>query len=187
MKSLHSFGLWLSRKWIACHQKKQESIIVLDELNDSGITKDILRREWKAQVKEQTKPLVRQSHKLADKIIHEVLTLKSSHDLYQTEISRYEEMLATGVYEDGMDIADVTLHFEDLQKKMILAQKAIDHKRASLDVDGRLSLRKLLNNKFLQVRMNALALKNRVRSRLRQRKFELEGLERAYRHTTNCK
>ena len=172
---------------MACHQRKQESIIVLDKLKESGMTSDILRREWKSQVTEQTKPLIRQSHKLADKIIHEVLTLKSSHDSYQTEISRYEEMLATGVYEHGMDIADVTLHLEDLQKKKILTRKAIDHKRASLDVDGRLSLQKLLNNKFLQVRMNALALKNRIRSRLRQRKFELEGLERAYRHTTNCK
>jgi hypothetical protein len=32
--------------------------------------------------------------------------------------------------------------------------------------------------------MNALALKKRIRSRLSQRKFELDGLERAYRHAT---
>jgi hypothetical protein len=185
MKSLHSLGLWLSRKWIACHQRKQESSAILDDVQESGITRENLRREWAAQVTEQTKPLLRQSHTLANKIIHEVLALKSTSDLYQTEINRYEEMLVAGAYEDGMDIADVTLHLEDLQKKHIHTQRAIDHKRASLDVDGRLSLHKLLNNKFLQMRMNALALKNRIRSRLRQRKFELEGLERAYRHTAN--
>jgi hypothetical protein len=35
--------------------------------------------------------------------------------------------------------------------------------------------------------MNARSLKHRIRDRLRQRKFELEKLERAYRHTVNGK
>jgi hypothetical protein len=43
-----------------------------------------------------------------------------------------------------------------------------------------------LNNKFLQQRMNALALKRRIRTHLCQRKFELDGLERAYRHATSA-
>jgi hypothetical protein len=110
MKSLRSLGLWLSRKWLACHRRKQDSIAVIEDVKKSGVTEDVLRWEWAAQVKEQTKPLARQSHTLANKIIHEVLGLKSTCDLYQAEINRYEEMLATGHYEDGMDVADVTLH-----------------------------------------------------------------------------
>jgi len=52
-------------------------------------------------------------------------------------------------------------------------------------VDGRLNLAKLMGNAFLKQRMNALALKQRLRERLRHRKFELENVERAYRNTVN--
>jgi hypothetical protein len=187
MRSLHSLGLWLSRKWLACHRRKQDAIAFLTDLYRSHLTEDTLRKEWAAQVKEQTKPLVRQSRGLANKIILEILTLKSSCEFYQAEMNRYEALLESGDYADGMDVTDVTLHLEDFQQKHAQAEKAIRYKRASLDVDGRLSLHKLLNNKFLQTRMNALALKKRIRNRLQQRKFELEALERAYRHTTNSK
>jgi hypothetical protein len=182
MKSLHGLGLWLSRKWAACQERKQQAVEIL---NEKQVPENVLREEWAAQVKEQTKPLVRQSRDLANKIIQEILTLKSSHDLHQAEIRRYEGMLESGVYEEGLDVIDVTLYLEELTKKDISVEQAIKQKKKSLDVDGRLSLHNLLDNKFLQLRMNALALKNRIRIRLRQRKFELEGLERAYRHSQN--
>jgi len=44
---------------------------------------------------------------------------------------------------------------------------------------------KLLDNEFLKLQMKALALKQRIRDQLRQQKFELENLERAYRKTVN--
>jgi hypothetical protein len=182
MKSLHGLGLWLSRKWAACQERKQQAVEIL---NEKQVPENVLREEWAAQVKEQTKPLVRQSRDLANKIIQEILTLKSSHDLHQAEIRRYEGMLESGVYEEGLDVIDVTLYLEELTKKDISVEQAIKQKKKSLDVDGRLSLHNLLDDKFLQLRMNALALKNRIRIRLRQRKFELEGLERAYRHSQN--
>jgi hypothetical protein len=42
-------------------------------------------------------------------------------------------------------------------------------------------------NVFLQVRMNALAVKTQIRDCLRQCKFELERIERAYRQTVGGK
>jgi hypothetical protein len=167
---------------VACQRRKQDATL---ELTKSQLTVDVLRREWAAQINEQTKPLIRQSRDLANKVIHEVLALMSTHALYQGEMGRYEEMMAAGDYEEGMDVTAVAIHLEELQKKSAWTAKAIQQKRASLDVDGRLSLHKLIDNKFLQVRMNALALKRRIRNRLQQRKFELDGLERAYRKSTN--
>jgi len=93
-------------------------------------------------------------------------------------------MLETGQYEGDMDAYEATTQCEELQSKCNHLQKSIDRKRSALDVDGRLNLTKLLNNKFLQVRMNALALKKRIRSRLTQRKFELDGVERASRQSS---
>jgi predicted nucleic acid-binding Zn-ribbon protein len=61
----------------------------------------------------------------------------------------------------------------------------IKKKHQNLGIDGRQSLIKLKNNKFLQLRVNALALKSQIHKRLRDRKFELDRLERAYRQTTS--
>jgi hypothetical protein len=171
----------LHRKWVSCQQRKAKAINSLDSLN---ISKDVLRAEWAAQIKEQTKPLVRRSANLANKAIEEILALKTTIHSYKTDMIRLEEMLETGQYEGDMDAGEATTQHEELQSKCNRFQRSIDHKRSALDVDGRLNLTKLLNNKFLQVRMNALALKRRIRSRLTQRKFELDGVERAYRHST---
>jgi hypothetical protein len=143
-----------------------------------------LRTEWAAQIKEQTKPLVRRSANIANKIIEEILALRSTLNSYKHEMQKLEKMLETGQYNDGMDINDATASHAELQSKSNRLQLVIDQKRKSLDVDGQSNLAKLLNNKYLQACMNTLALKKRIRSRLSQRKFELDGLERAYRHAT---
>lgn len=50
-----------------------------------------------------------------------------------------------------------------------------------LSLENVATLKNVRNNKFLEVRMNALALKTRIRERLRQRKFELAQIERTIR------
>lgn len=67
--------------------------------------------------------------------------------------------------------------------KTQMANSIIKKKRDKLGIDGRTNLKKVMNNKFLQAKMNAQALKQRIRARLCERKFELSRLERAYRHT----
>ncbi len=71
--------------------------------------------------------------------------------------------------------------------KLKTIEATIKRRREALGVDGRLKLENLLKNKFVQIRMNARALKQRIRDRLRNRKFEIERLERAYRHTMSGK
>jgi hypothetical protein len=182
MKSLEHLGSWLNRKWVDCQQRKFKAQGELDELH---IGVDILRKEWAAQIKEQTKPLIRRSANLANKIIEEVLALQSTLHSYKADIEKFEQMLETGQYNAGMDANETTIYLQELHVKCGHIQGVIGHKKATLDVDGRLSLLRLLNNKFLQKRVNALALKKRIRSRLCQRKFELDGLERVYKHTSN--
>ena len=154
-------------------------------LDDLNISKNVLRAEWAAQVKEQTKPLARCSANLANKIIEEILALQTTLRSYKLDMTKLEEMIETGQYEGEMDANEAIIHGEQLQSKCNHLERAISKKKSTLDVDGRLNLSKLMNNKFLQVRMNALALKKRIRSRLTQRKFELDGLERAYRNNTS--
>ena len=64
---------------------------------------------------------------------------------------------------------------------------SLRHKQAALGVDERAHLSLLCRNDFLRIRMNAQSLKQRIRDCLRQRKFELAKLERAYCNTVNGK
>ena len=58
-------------------------------------------------------------------------------------------------------------------------------KEIALGYIERQQLRKLINSPYLRDRMNALALKIRLRDKLRSRKFELERLERTFRKQVN--
>ncbi|KAG2741772.1 hypothetical protein P692DRAFT_20750394, partial [Suillus brevipes Sb2] len=56
----------------------------------------------------------------------------------------------------------------------------------ALGTEDKVNLEKMKKDLYLTVRLNALAVKTRIRDRLRQRKFELERLERSYRATVNA-
>lgn len=84
--------------------------------------------------------------------------------------------------------ADVVAAFDALRSTRAYLNGLIarrDRQFAALGVTESASLVRLKQSKFLQQRMNALALKHRMRDKLRQRKFENERLERAYRRTVN--
>lgn len=104
---------------------------------------------------------------------------------YQEEITRLDKMVVSGNYTDDLDIEQLQVQLASAKISLEQLQSSIKKKRDSLGVDGRASLAKLKDNKFLHLRMKASALKNRIRAHLRDRKFELERLERAYRHTTS--
>ena len=90
-----------------------------------------------------------------------------------------------GVYPDGLTSVDLIALVEDVQKNITRAKKAVANKKGKLSVDRQLNLAKLIGDKFLKNRVNALALKQRIWDRLRNRKFELTNLECAYRKTVN--
>jgi hypothetical protein len=50
-------GHWLARKWYGCKEKKVEAE---GKLVEFGIPEAVLRDEWAKQVKEQTRPVVRE-------------------------------------------------------------------------------------------------------------------------------
>ncbi|KAG1849737.1 hypothetical protein F4604DRAFT_1883754 [Suillus subluteus] len=56
----------------------------------------------------------------------------------------------------------------------------------ALGTEDKVNLQKMKKDIYLTVRLNALAVKTRIRDRLRQCKFELDRLERSYRATINA-
>jgi hypothetical protein len=184
-KSLLGLGGWMRRKWIAMDAKMKEAEEILSEIYEKGYTEAMLRNEWVQQVTEQTKPLKQQSSGLADQQIREILVLKQNCDEYKAQIDELETMILDGIYPEGTSLDEVQENLLEYQTKLAKLQKSMVNKKSQLSIDGRLNLTQLLGNEFLKQRMNALALKQRLRDRLRHRKFELENMERAYRNTVN--
>jgi hypothetical protein len=100
----------------------------------------------------------------------------------QKEITKLETRLALS---ESFDLNELSHQLDDACAHLASLERGLHRKRAALGVDDQADLKKLQQNTFLRIRMNALALKERIRDRLRQRKFEIEKLERNYRHSTN--
>ncbi|KIM39164.1 hypothetical protein M413DRAFT_75240 [Hebeloma cylindrosporum] len=176
-KSLLNMGNWMRCKWLSTDLKMKEAEELLSEVYEE--------EQWRLQVIEQTKPLKQQSKGLADQQIREILALIKNADEYKDHIDELETWILDGNYSEEANLDDIQEDLEESKAKLAKLQTSIKNKKTKLSVDGRLSLTKLMGNAFLRQRMNALALKQRLRDRLRHRKFELENVERAYRNTIN--
>jgi hypothetical protein len=200
-KSRDGISHWLYRRWYHCQKKKREANIVLSAC---AVGEDVLRAEWAAQVQDQTKPLPRklahrsinvvsmrlflgQSRNQASHAIDSILALEKSLASLNENIRSLELQLMGNAIADSTDFSDVLQELEGSRTQHGQIVQSLYRKRVALGVDERAHLTLLCQNDFLRIRMNAQSLKQRIRDRLRQRKFELEKLERAYRHTINGK
>ncbi|KAH9828839.1 uncharacterized protein C8Q71DRAFT_859379 [Rhodofomes roseus] len=177
-QSLRRLGRWLRRKWYQCQDKLATA---RREVEQSGVSSEQLRAEWELQVQAQTKPPPKQSRNRASKTVEAILALQKTQTSYNKSIRELEERLLVG----SGDPHEIDLQLSELRPKQLRVSAAIMNKRSALGVGETSQLSRLTKSKFLQLRMNARALKQRIRDRLRQRKFELDRLERAHRQTMN--
>ena len=181
-KSLQNLGVWLCRKWIQCQALKATAEAALLLLN---LDEDMLRREWSAQVKAQTKPSPRRSKNKGKQAVEEIFSLQKALDISKVEKEELEAGLMGDWVDEGHDVTELALRLESAHNKVHNLEMALLKKKEALGVDDKVNLKKLMNNAYLRVRMNALALKTRIRDCLRQRKFEPERMERSYRNSIN--
>jgi hypothetical protein len=118
---------------------------------------------------------------LGKQAIEAILALEESLDAHKETIRALENLLNDGTG----DAVDAGIQLRESRTSCARLTQSIRQKRAALGVSERATLQRLKSNVFLRIKMNARAVKWRLRDRLRQRKFELERLERSYRHTVN--
>ena len=129
-----------------------------------------------------------QSRNQALHAINSILELEKSLASLNKDIRSLElQLMGNAIVDPTNSGSDVLQQLEGSRVQHSRIVDSLRHKRAALGVDERVHLASLRQNDFLRIRMNALSLKLRIRDRLRQRKFELEKLERAYRNTVNGK
>jgi hypothetical protein len=83
------------------------------------------------------------------------------------------------------NIGEVNLQLVDTRSRYKKTADTLRRHRAALGTEDKVNLEKMKKDIYLTVRLNARAIKTRIRDHLRQRKFELERLERSYRATVN--
>ena len=128
-------------------------------------------------------PFSGRSRNAASQAIDAILALEKRLEEVGDRAKELEDILANP---DGTsDILNISVELTDCQHTTARLSKLIRAKRSSLGVSDKSRISQLKNNEFLRVKLNARAVKNRLRDRLRHRKFELERLERSYRQTMN--
>lgn len=105
--------------------------------------------------------------------------------IHDENIRTLELRLLSHSLHDAFSTPDIPAQLDDLRAQRNRVVQALSLKKAALGVETCDLLNDISTNNYLRLRMNARALKQRIRDRLRQRKFELERLERAYRVTVN--
>lgn len=116
--------------------------------------------------------------------IEQTLQLRKARDSLKRQIREMEDAITDELSEPYV-IADTELRFPELRSRLEQIHgriKALEH---ALGVDDKARLHQMINNPFISARMNARALKIRLREKLRSQKFELDRLERSFRHQIN--
>ncbi|KAG1887859.1 hypothetical protein F4604DRAFT_1675004 [Suillus subluteus] len=178
-KSIQGYGHWLHRRWVHCQMKKNAA---LDSLLELDVDEDILRAQWKAQIAHQTRPIPRQSQNKAAEVITTILALEKTLDAHETSVRELEMQLYVG---GVANVVEFNLQLADAQSQHAKIADTVRRRKAALGPQGQADLKMMKNDIYLTIRLNARAVKTRIRDRLRQRKFELERLERSYRATVN--
>ncbi|KIJ64157.1 hypothetical protein HYDPIDRAFT_91448 [Hydnomerulius pinastri MD-312] len=169
-KSTTSLGNWLMWRWTDCQTQR--------ELHALGVSEDELRAEWRSQVRHQTKPSPRQLSKKGKQEITKILEMKDLLTARAEAVATLKLQLMTNRI---VDLATFNMEITEARARHDKVKETLRRHRVALGVDAQADLNKLKSNKYLRLRMNALTLK----TRLRQRKFELERIERSYHQTIN--
>lgn len=82
-------------------------------------------------------------------------------------------------------LGDLVANLGTSQATKWKTQEIIDRKTERLGLPEQENLKAIAASEFLRLRLNALALKTRLRQRLRERRFELARLEQSYRNAVN--
>ncbi|KAG6808053.1 hypothetical protein H0H93_000636, partial [Arthromyces matolae] len=178
-----NLGTWILRR----AQHVQTKLSTAKEiLLQCGHSKIFLREQWKLQVQSQTKPLPRQSQSAGKDAVEELLRLE---DVLNKLKARADE--CDSILEDPStpvdEFADAQIELATARERINNSKENIRRKRRALGFNDLQRLDKLKNDPYIAKRVNALALKHRLKERLRACKFELDRVERAYRHQVNGK
>ncbi|KAF8177163.1 hypothetical protein K438DRAFT_1978804 [Mycena galopus ATCC 62051] len=177
--SLSRLGSWLLRRTYHCEEKLRDA---LAQLKACQKDEDELRAQWENQVATQTKPLKRRSKTAGEAAVEEIILLRRRVDTLTKTVQDLQDCIA--------DTDSTAQEFIHAESKITGARAAVQKEKAKvnrleqqLGITDAVAVRKLTHINYYTTRMNARILWERILSRLRGRKFELDVIERSVRRT----
>ncbi|KAG6912973.1 hypothetical protein DXG01_010701, partial [Tephrocybe rancida] len=167
---IEGLGAWLLRRSQHALKKHKAAELILQGCGHQEV---LLRAQWDAQVVAQTKPLPRQSKKAGKDMVNELIRLRETQNDLKKRVKEYDAIIAD-VDSPSDEYADARTEVESVRRKLEELRTRIRRKQAVLGVGDRTRLTNLINNPFLALWMQTLALKQQLRDRLRFCKFELD-------------
>ncbi|KAJ7127206.1 hypothetical protein C8R44DRAFT_830670 [Mycena epipterygia] len=180
--NLFKLAEWIHRRALFSKAKRMEAEL---ELTESRHAVPFLRAQWAAQVKAQTKPLPHmlcRSKTRGQQTVAAVLALRDAKAIQQARVTESEAAALDAIDAENADaIVHTKVALESARKALFKVKEQLARKELALGVADRSELKKLAKSKYMELRMNAQAVKMRLRDRLRKRKFEQDRIERSSR------
>jgi hypothetical protein len=192
-QNLLDLGDWMRRKHSSALDRRISAKIRLQE---SGVPLATLECEWKAQIEAQLVSSSRmytiyisrrhflmfmsgQSNNIANRAIAQIIEKQDGLKKLKQKLSREKSSLErrAGVATTE-EIVAAEAEIDSLTAMITRIKSSIDMLISDLGVPEKTQLHKLKQNAFLRLRMNALALRQRIVQNLVARKFEMVRIER---------
>lgn len=121
-----------------------------------------------------------QSRSKGRKAVEAAWATRQAVDTMQDEVQQLADR-ATDLNLEPYERSDAQDHLAGARKKLEALRKTLRQQETALGVEGQTNYQRLKSSPFIQLRMNARALKIRLRDKLAARKFELDRIERSVR------
>lgn len=106
--------------------------------------------------------------------------------MYEAQIRQLEDQLIAVNLDPLLDpLGDVGKNLRESRQRLATINASITNKTKALGVSDKIDLKRIAGNKFLELQVNARALKFRLRQRIRERRFEKERIDQLYRNVMN--
>ncbi|KAL1658545.1 hypothetical protein GGF50DRAFT_67011 [Schizophyllum commune] len=156
-------GAWLARKFRLLNEKRKEALLLLDEAGDVAKDEDFIRTQWKEQ-------------DLGRREIAKALEL---HEEMEQAERRRDELKGS---QSGPSDLEHEAALRSAEATYAAAKARYTRKLAQLGVAARAQLQKLVSDKLLHRRANALVLLRRAQNGIMKRKMEVERVVRSHRN-----
>ncbi|KAF8191905.1 hypothetical protein K438DRAFT_1919325 [Mycena galopus ATCC 62051] len=155
------------------------------ELVKADKSTEMLREQWEAQVAAQTRPLPRRTKTRGQQAVQAVILLRTAVKTREVQVRELRQKFLDGVSDEDNHSVLYETEWRAAQEALEKSLASLRRKERALGVNEQQELQKLIKSEYMRVRMNARALKLRLRQRLRARKFEMDVVERTYRRLLN--
>lgn len=119
--------------------------------------------------------------------VNAVMLLRAALKTRQAKLRELRNKFLEAVDENDPDAEFYQVELDAATEAVAKAQQKLSNKEKALGVKQHQALKKLSTSEYIRLRMNARALKRRLRNRLRARKFELDKVERSFQRLVNGK